>query len=92
MRLKAESSILPGGLNSSGEGWQPAGQPAGRGGVRGELALSSLARLSVLVYGSGSGADGRAGCRSVLAWPLNVCVMQDKWLYQHLPHKCVVRK
>lgn len=88
MGLKAESSILPGGLNSSGEGWQPAG----RGGVRGELALSSLARLSVLVYSSGSGAEGRAGCRSVLAWPLNVCVMQDKWLYQHLPHKCVVRK
>lgn len=88
MGFKAESSILPGGLNSRGEGWQPAGW----GGVRGELALSSLARLSVLVYSSGSGADGRAGCRSVLAWPLNVCVMQDKWLYQHLPHKCVVRK
>lgn len=88
MGFKAESSILPGGLNSSGEGWQPAG----RGGVRRELALSSLARLSVLVYSSGSGADGRAGCQSVLAWPLNVCVMQDKWLYQHLPHKCVVRK
>lgn len=88
MGLKAESSILPGGLNLSREGWQPAG----RGRVRGELALSSLSRLSVLVYSSGSGADGRAGCRSVLAWPLNVCVMQDKWLYQHLPHKCVVRK
>lgn len=54
MGLKAESSILPGGLNSSGEGWQPAG----RGGVRGELALSSLARLSVLVYSSALGQMG----------------------------------